>query len=120
MDARRAEPRNSHSPAIKAREWASRSKFQFAPAWRVGLFKRPYLLTLSLLRRVPQSVGVDRLARVRLHETVGKAEYLKTSGITDDPKVQLAPVSVGGRNLDKARQTSLLFDGSIDAGRPAT
>src|SRR5262245_26468210 len=114
MDARRAKPRNSHSLAIKAREWPPRSKVQFAPAWRVGLFKRPYLGTLSLLRRVPPSVGVHRLARLRLHETVGKAEDLKTVAITDDPKVQLAPVFVGGRNLDKACQTSLLFDGSID------
>jgi len=39
-------------PRIKAREWASRSKFQFAPAWRIGLFKRSYLLTLCLLRRM--------------------------------------------------------------------
>src|SRR5262245_40344183 len=92
-----------------AREWASRSKFQLAPAWRVGLFKWSYLLTFSLLGRVPQSVGVDHLARLRLHETVAKAEDLKTVAITDDPKVQLAPFPVGGRNLDKARQTSLLF-----------
>src|SRR5262249_16099033 len=45
-----------------------------------------------------------------LENAVCKAEDLKTAGITDDPKVHLAPVPVGGRNLDEARQTSLLFD----------
>ena len=57
---------------------------------------------------------MDRVARIPLQEVVGKAENLKTAGIADDPKIQLVPSPVGGRNLDKARQTSLLFDGSID------
>jgi hypothetical protein len=63
---------------------------------------------------------VDRLAPLRLQEIVSKAENLKTVGITDDPKIQLVPLPVGGRNLDKARETSLLFDGPIDGreGRP--
>jgi hypothetical protein len=52
--------------------------------------------------------GEDRLAVLRLQVPVGKAQNLKTAGITDDPEIQLVP-------FDKARQTSLLFDGSIDA-----
>ena len=71
-------------------------------------------LTTNLIVRIPQSFGVDRLARIPLQELVGKAENLKTAGIADDPKIHLVPFPVGGRNLDKARQTSLLFDGSID------
>jgi len=39
----------------------------------------------------------------------------RSAGITDDPEIQLVPFPVSGRNFDKARQTSLLFDGSIDA-----
>src|SRR6185369_6036604 len=66
-----------------------------------------------------QSVGVDRCPRACLQELVAKAENLKTAAITDDPKIQL-PLAVGGWNLDEARQPSLLFDGAIDAGRPAT
>ena len=46
---------------------------------------------------------------------VGKTQNLKTAGITDDPEIQLLPFAVSGRNFDKARQTGLLFDGSIDA-----
>ena len=57
---------------------------------------------------------MDRLAVLLVQEVVGKAENLKTAGITDDPKIQLVPFPVGGTNLDKARQTRLLFDGSID------
>jgi hypothetical protein len=63
---------------------------------------------------------VDRPAVLRLEEVVGKAENLKTVAITDDPKIQLVPFPVGGRYFDKARETRLLFDGSIDARSPAT
>jgi len=59
--------------------------------------------------------GDDRLAMLRLQVPVGKAQNLKTAGITDDPEIQLLPFPVSGRNFDKARQTRLLFDGSIDA-----
>ena len=57
----------------------------------------------------------DRLALLRLQIPVGKAQNLETAGITDDPEIQLGPYPVSGRNFDKARQTGLLFDGSIDA-----
>ena len=57
---------------------------------------------------------------VACFESVCKAEDLKTVAITDDPKVQLAPVPVGGGNLVKVHQTGLLFDGSIDTRPPAT
>ena len=57
---------------------------------------------------------------LRLQVPVGKAQNLKTAGITDDPEIQLVPFPVSGRNFDKARQTSLLFDGSIDARFLAT
>jgi len=40
---------------------------------------------------------------------------MTSAGITDDPKIQLMPLNASGRNFDKARQTSLLFDGSIDS-----
>lgn len=71
-------------------------------------------LTTDLLGLIPlQRFGVDRLAGVRLQELVGKAENLKTVGITDDPEIQLLPFPVGGRNLDEARQTRLLCDGLI-------
>src|SRR5215475_9725232 len=59
--------------------------------------------------------GEDRLAVRRLRVPVGKAQNLKTAGITDDPEIQLVPFPVSRRNFDKARQTSLFFDGSIDA-----
>jgi hypothetical protein len=59
--------------------------------------------------------GEDRLAVLRLQVPVGKAQNLKTAGVTDDPEIQLVPFPVSSRNFDKARQTSLLFDGSIDA-----
>ena len=59
--------------------------------------------------------GEDRLAVLRLQVPVGKAQNLKTAGITDDPEIQLVPFPVGGRNFDKPRQTSLFFDGSINA-----
>ena len=72
-------------------------------------------MTTNLIARILQSLGVDRLARIPLQEIVGKAENLKTAGIADDPKIQLVPFPVGGFNFDKARQTRLLFDGSIDA-----
>jgi len=52
---------------------------------------------------------------VRPQEVVGKAENLKTAGIADDPKIQLVASPMGGTSLDEARQTRLLFDGSIDA-----
>src|SRR4029077_6156265 len=58
--------------------------------------------------------GEDRLAVLRLQVPVGKAQNLKTAGITDDPEIQLVPFPVSGRNFHKARQPSLLFDGSID------
>src|SRR5262245_44941540 len=57
---------------------------------------------------------------VACFESVCKAEDLKTVAITDDPKLQLTPVPVGGGNLVKVHQTSLLFDGSIDTRPPAT
>jgi hypothetical protein len=59
--------------------------------------------------------GDDRLAVLRLQVPVGKAQNLKTASISDDPEIQLVPFPVSGRNFDKTRQTSLLFDGSIDA-----
>ena len=68
---------------------------------------RPYL--------IGHRFGEDRLAVLRLQVPVGKAQNLKTAGITDDPEIQLVPFPISGRNFDKARQTSLLFDGSIDA-----
>jgi hypothetical protein len=52
---------------------------------------------------------------LRLQEPVGKAQNLKTAGIADDPEIQFAPFPVCGTDFDKARQTSLFFDGSIDA-----
>src|SRR5215813_3189545 len=58
--------------------------------------------------------GEDRLAARRLRVPVGKAQNLKPAGVTDDPEIQLVPFPVSGRNFDKARQTSLFFDGSID------
>src|SRR5258706_9718522 len=58
--------------------------------------------------------GEDRLAVLRLQVPVGKAQDLKTAGITDDPEIQLLSFPVSGRNFDKARQSGLLFDGSID------
>jgi hypothetical protein len=58
--------------------------------------------------------GEDRLAVRRLQVPVGKAQNLKTAGIADDPEIQV-PFPISGRNFDKARQTSLFFDGSIDA-----
>ena len=64
--------------------------------------------------------GDDRLAVLRLQERVGEAQHLETARITDDPEIQLVPFPVSGRNFDEARQTSLLFDGSIDARFPAT
>ena len=60
--------------------------------------------------------GDDRLAVLRLQVRVGKAQNLKTAGITGDPEIQLLPFPVRAKNFDKARQTRLLFDGSIDAG----
>jgi hypothetical protein len=77
-------------------------------------------LTTDLLGLfVPQGFGVDRLSRVPPQEVVGKAEDLKTVAITDEPEIQLVPLPVGGRNLDKARQTGLPFDGFIGARFPA-
>src|SRR6185295_17525689 len=63
---------------------------------------------------------VERLAPARLQELVGKAQNLKTVAIAYEPKIQLVPFAVGGASLDEAGQTRLLFDGSIDARRPAT
>src|SRR6266404_5876999 len=40
------------------------------------------------------SFGKDRLAALRLQVPVGKAQNLKTSGITDDPEIQLVSFSV--------------------------
>jgi hypothetical protein len=58
---------------------------------------------------------VNRLARIPPQEVIGKAQNLKTARIANDPKIQLLPFPVRGANLHEARQTSLLFDGSIDA-----
>jgi hypothetical protein len=63
---------------------------------------------------------MDVLAVLRLQEVVSEAQHLKTVAIADDPKIQLVPFAVSGRNLDEAGQASLLFDGSIDTRRPAT
>src|SRR4051812_8720080 len=52
-------------------------------------------------------------------EIVGKAENLQTVRIADDPEIQLVPFAVGGGSFHEARHTSLLFDSSIDARRPA-
>ena len=59
--------------------------------------------------------GGDRLAVLRLQVPVGKAQNLKAAGITDDPDIQLVPFPVSGRSFDQPGQTSLLFNGSIDA-----
>jgi hypothetical protein len=59
--------------------------------------------------------GKDRLPVLRLQVPVGKAQDLKTASITNDPQIQLVPFPVSGRNFDKARQTSLLLNSSIDA-----
>ena len=64
--------------------------------------------------------GGDRLAVLRLQVPVGKAQDLKTAGITDDPEIQFAPFPISGRSFDKPLQARLLFDGSIDARFPAT
>ena len=72
------------------------------------------------MERFLEKVLVERFALFRLNEGVCKAEDLKTVAITDDPKLQLTPVRPVGRNLLKVRQTSLLFDGSIDTRPPAT
>src|SRR5689334_13832637 len=69
---------------------------------------------------LPQSLDVDGLAVLRGQELVGKAQYLKTVAVTDDPEIQLVPFAVGGRDLHKAGQASLLFDGSIGGRRPDT
>ena len=77
----------------------------------------------NLIVKILQNGVVDRLAPLALQEVVGKAENLKTVAITDDPEIQLVPFlgsfvvpfPFGDMNLDEARQTSLLFDGSIDA-----
>ena len=82
---------------------------------------------------VLQGLGDEIPATPRPQEMVGEAENLKTVAITDDPKIQLVPVPVVvvpfpivvvpspvvGTNLDEASQTGLLFDGPIDARRPA-
>src|SRR5215472_3602784 len=72
-----------------------------------------YLMT-NLLVLILYKLGVDPLTLLRLQEVVGKAENLETVAITDDPEIEFDPFPVGGRNFDKARETSLLFDGSID------
>ena len=51
----------------------------------------------------------------RLQVFIGKAEYLETAGITDDPKVQLVPLAVGGFHLHEASQPGLPLDSSIGA-----
>ena len=81
-----------------------------------GPIKRcPTALSSAATNLLGYCFGEDRLAVRRLRIPVGKAQNLKTAGIADDPKIQLAPFPVSARNFDKARQTSLLFDGSIDA-----
>ena len=60
-----------------------------------------------------QCLSVDRLAVLRLQEVVGKAEYLKTIPIADDPQIELMPFPVGGLDLDEARQAGLLGNGLI-------
>src|SRR4051812_42351087 len=74
----------------------------------VGLFLRRVLL-----ERFGEELLVTRFCTIR------KAENLKTIAITDDPKLQLAPLAVGGRNLVEVRQTRLLIHGAIDGRRPA-
>ena len=53
-------------------------------------------------------------------ETVCKTHDLKTVVSADEPNMQLTPVLLVGRNLDKARVTSYPIDGSIDARSPAS
>src|SRR5262249_12678586 len=57
---------------------------------------------------------------VACFESVCKAEDLKTVAITDDPKLQLTPVPVGGGHLVKVQPTPLLFDGSHGHRAPTT
>jgi hypothetical protein len=59
--------------------------------------------------------GEDRLAVLCLQVPVCKPQNLEPACITDDPKIQFMPFPISGRNFDKARQASLLFDGPIDA-----
>src|SRR4051794_39752563 len=75
-------------------------------------------LTARLLESA-QSVSVDRVADARLQELVAEAENLETAAITNDPEIQLGSFAVGRRYLDEARQTRLLFHGSIDPWAPA-
>jgi hypothetical protein len=77
-----------------------------SPSWQDGV------AATNLLR---YCFGEDRPAVLRLQEPVGKAQNLKTAGIADDPEIQFVPFPVSGKDFDKARQTSLFFDGSIDA-----
>src|SRR5260370_3537322 len=75
-------------------------------------------IQLELTNLLGYCFGDDRLAALRLQIRVGKAQNLKTAGITDDPEIQLGPFPVSGSGFDKARQTRLLFDGSICPRRP--
>jgi hypothetical protein len=61
-------------------------------------------LTIYLLVRVLEKGLLERC--FPCHEFVCKAEDLKTVVSTDDPNMQLTPVLLVGRNLDKARVTS--------------
>ena len=74
----------------------------------------------NLQGRIPYAHGKKTptpsfIAVLRLQVLVAKAQNLKTIGITDDPEIQLVPFPVVCRNLNEARKTSLLLDGSIDA-----
>src|SRR6266704_2225375 len=98
--------------------WPRRAKKQSARNYegRLRDVRRGYPARATNL--LGYSSGDDRLAALRLQVRVGKPQNLKTAGITDDPEIQFAPFPVSGRNFDKARQTGLLFDGSVDARRP--
>src|SRR5215813_1361062 len=71
----------------------------------------PSTLTIYLLDRVLEKGLLERF--FPLHEIVCKTEDLKTVVIADDPKVQLAPVLLVGRNLDKTRVPREPIHGSI-------
>src|SRR5215813_2193762 len=81
----------------------------------------PSTLTIYLLDRVLEKGLLERF--FPLHEIVCKTEDLKTVVIADDPKVQLAPVLLVGRNLDKTRVPREPIHGSsrylIREGKPS-
>src|SRR5690349_11863605 len=108
------------SAAFTPRSWSSSSRSCAIVAQAIAAMAAPAAscITFWLFKSPPfarrrskenlvglfvlQSFGVDRLAVLRAQEVVGKAQYLKAVAITDDPKIQLTPFAVGGRDLHKA------------------